>query len=530
MTQPPAVKAPAQATPQGKPQDKAASAAPARTPVDSAQRDAMLRDPKAPIRGTLTLDPKLLVQLLVARSAEIEYSHLQIEVAQNMRRAEDALYEPVLFQSTRRESRERQRTVEERLASLATSRVNTLQEDVNSVELGVRSRFSTGAEASVSYRQTEKQNNIIASGGTYDTEYNGSLILSIKQPLWRGRGRSVVETDRKLAEAEEKISLLQYRQQLLKTCSDALTLYWQLYRALEVYRIRQLAVDNTKQILADTKARIDAGRVPASNMLEANAAALLREVELNRAEQGVREAEARIQTLLSISSLQDPGLRLLAREDSTAMKMSPVSVQQRYQLALDTWPAYQIARLRNEQANLRLNFADNQRKPAVDLVMSRSNTGLASDRTEMRQLASTARYPEWYVGINVEMPLGGNQKAESQYRAQTTRVKQSQLEIDSVYNALANDIRIRQEQAEGALLEVQQVRRDVELREQIFNNERIRYDSGLGLLTLLLQREGELNEARQRLVESNTRLGQANVALMFSDGSLLQEYGITLKD
>lgn len=502
-----------------------------------AQRtDAALPDAGAlqsQLRGQVALDPRLLLQLVVSRSAEIAYSKMQIEVASELSAAEAALYETIFFSNLRKDGGERQRTAEETISIVAASSQSMLAEQVKTAELGVRGRLPTGAEVSLSYRVRNRNNNLIgiASPSGSPEEYDGALILTMKQALLRGRGRSVIETDLKVAEAEQKIALQQYRQQLLKTCNDALSIYWQLYRALEIRQIRQQGLDYARSVQADTGARISAGKLPPSNMIEARAGVLMREVEQIRSVQGVREAESRLQTLLNVSGLDHLDLSLIVRERNPKLvRMQSMSAEQRYRQALGSWPALNIARLRAEQAGLRLNFADSQRLPALDLVVSRSNTGLAKGYEETRKLAESSKYPQWSIGLNFEMPLEGGQKARSQYRAQLARTKQAEIEIDSIHAALANDIRMHWEQAISGHEEVSKVNVDVELRTELLRIERVRYDAGLSLLTQLLQREADLSDSRQRLVESNTRLGQSNDALLFADGSLLQEYGIILKE
>lgn len=493
--------------------------------------DAAVRP--TPLKGKVALDPKLLLQLVVSRSAEIQYSKMQIDVASELRAAEAALYEATFFTTLRKDGGERQRTAEESLSILSASRQSTLREQVKTVETGVRARLPTGAEVSLSYRMRNRNNNIIAlasRSGSPD-EYDGAMILTMKQALLRGRGRSVIETDLKVAEVEQKIAFHQYRQQLLKTCNDALAVYWQLYRALEIEQIRQQGLDYARRVQADTAARIEAGKLASSNMIEARAGVLVREVEQIRSVQGVREAESKLQTLLNISGLDNLDLTLVVRERNPALaSMGAISAEQRYRQALDGWPALGIAKLRAEQAGLRLNFADSQRLPGLDLVLSRSNTGLAKGYGEARSLAGSSQYPQWSIGLNFEMPLEGGQKARSQYRAQLARTRQAEIEIDAIHAALANDIRTHWEQALSGHEEVSRINVDVELRTELLRIERVRYASGMSLLTQLLQRETELSDSRQRLVESNTRLGQANDALLFADGSLLQEYGIILKE
>lgn len=484
----------------------------------------------ATLRGVVTLDPRLLLQLVVSRSAEIEYSKMQIEVSGQLSKAEAALYELVFYTALRKDGGPRQRTVEERITSPSTSKLTVLHEQVTSAESGVKWRLPTGADMSASYRMRQRSNNIIASASTSDTEYDGALIMSFKQPLLKGFGRAVTETDMRVAADEQEIALWQYRQQMMKTCNDALGVYWQLYRAIEVKKIRDQALDYGRQVAVDTAARIRAGKLPSSNMIEAQAAVLLREVEQIRAEQGVREAESRLQTLLAISGLADSGLQLVVRDDIRFDRIDVGTAAERYRRALDTWPALRIARLRAEQAGFRLNYAANQTLPSLDLVLMRTNTGLSTSAREARQLTDDAKYREWSIGLNFEMPLGGGQKARAHYNAQEARVRQAQIEVDAIHTALGNDIRSKWEQAIGGRDEASRMGEDVTLRSEILRIEKVRYDSGLTLLSQLLQREAELSESRLRLLESNARLGQANDALLFADGTLLQHYGITVKE
>ena len=487
--------------------------------------------PGAPLSGVVTLSPKLLLQLVISRSAEVNYSRAQIEVAGQLSAAEAALYEVVAYSTLRRDGGPRQRTIEERIASVSTSSQTILYEQVKNAEAGVRTRLPSGADLSLSYKLRQRSNNIIASAATSDTEYDAALVVGFRQPLLKGRGRDVVETDLRVARGEHRIAMLQYEQQLLKSGTDALAVYWQLYRALEVQRIRDAALDYAHRVAADTGARIDAGKLASSNRIEAQAAVLLREVEQIRAVQGVREAESRLETLLNISGLAEHQLSLVVRPgtpDFSAVELGTAA--QRYEQALTRWPALEIARMRREQAGVRLDFARNQSLPTLDLVLSRTNTGLSNDNHTARELTEQSRYPAWSIGLNLEIPLEGNQKARSQYRAQGARVHQAEIEIESIRTALANDVRMRWDQASGGAQEVTRMDTDVALRTELLRIEQVRYDAGLGQLSQLLQRETELTDSRQRLVESNARLGQANDALLSADGSLLAHYDITLKD
>jgi len=485
--------------------------------------------PTAALQGSVVLTPKLLLQLIAGHSAEVAYSRAQIEVAGELSKAEAALYELVLFSSLRKDDTLRQRTVEERISSIATSKLDVLDERLQTAEFGLRERLPSGADISLSYRAREQRNNIIKSASASDTQYDGALVLQLRQPLLRGFGKGVIETDLKVARAEEKIAALQYRQQLLKTGNDALALYWQLYRALEVSRIRQVALDYARRVEADTLARIDAGKLASSNKIEARSAVLVREVEQIRAGQGVREVQSRLETMLNVPNLSEQITLSVPANAAEASRVEALSLAQRYNEALGRWPALGIARLRHEQAGIRLDYARNQSLPQLDLVLSNTRTGLSGSYGTARELTEGGHYPSWSIGVNLEVPLGGNQKARSQARAQDARVHQAELEVDAIRSSLANDVRTRWEQARAGTDEVERMRADIDLRTEMLRIERVRYDAGMGLLSQLLLRESELTESRQRLVDSLSRMGQANDALLYADGSLLDHYAITLE-
>src|SRR4051812_18366790 len=63
------------------------------------------------------LDPRTMVRLVVERNAEVIFNRLQNDIASYGVDAQAAMYEAVLFATIRREDRDRQRTIEERLTT-----------------------------------------------------------------------------------------------------------------------------------------------------------------------------------------------------------------------------------------------------------------------------------------------------------------------------------------------------------------------------------------------------------------------------
>ena len=475
------------------------------------------------------LDARSFMQMVVAQNLEVKYSRLSLDVSRRLEGAEQSLYEPVFFGNLRREGRERQRSIDE-MQTYASGK-SLLEETVSTTEMGIRGKLPTGAELSLSYKATQKANNLIPqySFGFLDTEHNGLLSLTVRQPLLRNAGRSVIETDLRIAELEQRIATAQLVQQTQKVSIDGLNLYWQLHKAQQSVYMRQEAVTTSAALLTDAQSRVDAGKTPPSAVAELQAAVLGRQADLLRSEQALQEARSKLMTTINL--IWAPHVQIATQPTSFSQwrapsEDSPVD----FETALGAWSPYVIALLRQQQAQIRLNFASNQKKPNLELLMGYSPTGLAYTRDQADQTTLGGRYPEWYVGLNLELPARGNQRAEQQFQAQVARTEQAALELQAIRNSFANDLSLRLADVKSAHDAVRLGGADLKLREDIFANEQQRVKLGSGSVSNLIQKQSEWLEARQRLLENQVRGEIASSLLQYTEGKLLAEHGILIDD
>ena len=474
--------------------------------------------------GTLRapLTPRTLAQALTVRNLELAYGRDSMAIGASLAAAEAALYEPVLFASAKRTSIERQRTTEEKSSNIFVQQDNKLDEDGRTVEAGVRQRVPLGGELSVSARQAQRSSNVLAkSAPPVSLEINSGLVLSFKQPLWRGAGVGVTETDKRVSEIESLVTQWQYLQQLYKVLAEGLSLFWQAEVASQATRWREQLLTSTTSLVQDARVRVEAGKLAPRANLELARVLLAREADLGRAVQTRDELKLRLLSSLDLDAALLPSLQLDGQNISP--QVATVTVDE----ALALWSPYQVAMLRKRQGELRLAFASNQRRPAVDLVMSYTQGGLANARS--RTAWSTVKdgeYPEWFVGLNIELGAQGNRKAESQMVAQARRVEQSDTEIAAIRQAFLNDRRAKLMARDQLLRETDLTQQEVKTRQALLDDERQRFDAGLGLLGSLLQAEQDLLESRIRAADAQGRLETARLALLLADGTLLPAYGI----
>ena len=466
------------------------------------------------------------LKLLVMRSLDVQYSRLSANIAQHNEAAEAALYEPAEFINLRREGRYRQRSLEE-LQTNSSSTAN-LDETGSSQEVGLHGKLPSGAEVSLSYKLTRKVNNLLPqySFGIYDSEFNSLLNVTLKQPLLRNAGRSVTETDKRVAELESRAALQQLLQQTLKTSIDGLTLYWQLHRAQETTRLRQDALNASEALLADTQSRVNAGRTAASALLEVQGVILNRKAELARSVQAQREAQGKLLTAINLVS-DDSAPASTAPQWHSPDLDAPPATNTKDQI-LSRWPPYQIALIRQEQARIRLDFADNQIKPSLDLILSYGATGLGYNRPTTIATATGGRFPDWFVGLNLELPVGANQKAQRQYMAQAQRLEQAAMELVAIDNAFSNDLGVRVADLSNAQTVFKLSRSEVELRQKMFEYEQQRIQIGSGSISSLIQKHSDLIEARQRLLENQIRYEIALATWQYTNGTLLTDNHIEI--
>lgn len=486
------------------------------------------------------LDSRTLVRLALMHNAEMLSARLQTQVAAAGFEAETGLYQPILSAAVRAEARDRRRTIEERLNNAAGGLVN-LDERVRAGEVGMRMRLPLGGELGMAWRATQRRSNVIgsASFAPSESESVGALVLTLRQPLMRGVGRDVVETDLRLADAEREIARWQFRQQALRVTGDALSAYAQLQRAVQSQQLRQEATENARTLVEDVRVRVTGGRLAPSAIEDADSALSARESDLARGVQGIADAEARIRVLLDLPS-DDGGWALPGWPEAVdaalplTASMTPASASaqaaQRLPSATAGWPPLRIAQLRRTQAEQRLLQARSRALPALELQGSYSSNSLEQyPRIALRE-AARGGSPDWTIGLALELPIGGDTRARAQVQMQRLRLEQASVEVHGARQALASDLHNRVVQLAAVQDERAPLLRELRSRQELLSTERAQLAAGVAPAARVLRREADLLDARLRLLDVQARLALAVVGLQLVDGSLLDAYDVSIEE
>ena len=474
------------------------------------------------------LGPIEFVQLLSARNADILISQLNTNVDKQLYNSESGIYEPIGYTTVRKEGRFRLNTVEEQIVS---SNLPYLREQVMTTETGMREKLPSGADATLGYQVSDRTNNLVASqtDGLFHSEFTSSLVFTLKQPLLRNAGREVTETAKKLAELDFQISKEQFKQQLFKSSLDGLNLYWQLYKNQSALQLHDETLKQAQDLMKNATARLKAGKISESSLLEVRSMVLMRNIEYQRSKQAFFDAKLKL--LSSLDTKSNAATDVQLNSDDLIPPGSPWLAPDTYAPPTDilkTWPLYTIANLHKEQAEIKLRNLRNQDKPNLDFVMSGSGNGFSYKQGDAERDARGRNYPDWYIGFNLEVPLGGNYKATGQYKAQIERLSQSEIELESVSVSSSNELLSAIQDSEVSYLSVQQSAEDVQLQQTIYDNEVRRFMLGNTILSTVIQKSNSLMDAKMRYIDNQVKFEQSKTMYYIYSGQFFDHYGISL--
>jgi outer membrane protein TolC len=470
------------------------------------------------------------VQQAVVQNATAQAARLQAQAAGRLVDAERALYDPTLVGRARRELSDRPRTFEEQTSGLTNVGKDSAIEQYSSASAGLRGKLPSGATFEFSQELRRRASNLLANGDV--REHRGTLSLTLRQPLLKGAGRASTEADLRVAEKEQQIEAQRFIKQLLDVVTDAGSTYWQTYRAEQTVRLRERAVDVANELKAEVQRRVDGGMAPRVELMEAELALSSRQAEAVRARQLVVEVQARARNLVALDPMTSPDWVLATTFDEAAPE--PVALQADRSAdvppsLLDNVPAYQIASLRRDQEQIRLDHARRQERPDLSLELGLNRNSLVDNWRRGLEQSLGERHPGHYAGLALEMPIG-NGAARSRREAQALRRDAAKLQADAEARTAYNEWAARRGQWAASLNELTLLGREVQGRQALLAAERENYQSGRSRLRVLIEAQDRLDDSRLRQMDAAVRARVAEIALRASSGELFGFFGLKLVD
>lgn len=261
------------------------------------------------------------------------------------------------------------------------------------------------------------------------------LALSVSQPLLKKFGRENTELNISLASFNKEASLQQFLTRLTGVITQVRTEYFKLYSLRENLEVNKTSLTLAEKILAETRAKVKAGVLPAMEILNAEFNVSTRENALINAERALRDERDLLRTLCQITR---PGE--IDPVDSPVTVSFSFAEPDSVTSALSRRPELRQLRENIKSSELQERFLRNQTLPDLSLVASAGLQGIDSRYGAQWESMGRGDYPVWSVGFSFAYPLGNNAALNDSIKGRL-KTEQLRLQLQSQEEAIANEVR-----------------------------------------------------------------------------------------
>lgn len=398
------------------------------------------------------------------------------------------------------------------------SELASAQNQVLSLEPGVRIPLRTGGSTSVSLPFSRAENNNRFS--TLNPAFSTDLQFSISHPLLRNAGRRTSTAPIRIAGYNQQATEAQTKLEVIRQLAAVDRSYWRLVAvrlALDV-SLQQYELAREQEGRADR--RVKAGQAAEVELLRAQAGVAQRLEAIIVAENAVLTQQRELKRIVNL-----PGLTIETR--TMVVPSSPPDPVE-YEFARDRLIADAVAnrmellelelRLAADAATIAFNM--NQALPLVSLDYVYRINGLgASTQDSFRQVEGN-RFEDWELGLTAEVPIG-NEAAKARVRESILRRLQRLSTRDARRQAITQEVLQAIDQIDASWQRILAARQSVVLNTRLLEAEQRQFDVGVRTSTDVLDAAASLADAQLQEIRALSDYQIAQVDLAFATGTLL---------
>ena len=497
--------------------------------------------------GTLNLSMQEAVSLALENNPTLKVEKVRVEQARSRVGQQEGDFNPVFNSGTK----------VNRGDIIVASRFypeGFYAESQRSQSLGIegKSRVGTKFTAGISYADMHSTSNT----QTLSPQYSALASIGFSQALLRDFGRTVSETKIRIAQKGDAIAegnLFTKIAQMIERVEEA---YWNHTFLLKELEGRKRSLDNAQEFLAQNENLLRVGRVASVSVLQARAAVAERERDLVMAQTAADQYEDRLKNLLWL----DFTTTHVIPTDPPEQKPVNVDLQKSVEAALQRRPELKALQSEYEQREIELKYAQNQKKPRLDLNVQYAHNGLSgkpsatcidptsvlcipvgtnvsgsifdsrtAGRDALANVFSLNPYENWSVELKLQIPIG-NQSAKEQFQEASLRRLETGTNLVSMKDQVTIEIRDAIREAQSAQKRVDSSREAITYVEDQVEGMRRQLEAGLVSSYDVLKAFDEVDKARTIELQAMMDFNVALSKLRLAEASGFQKYGIELSE
>jgi outer membrane protein TolC len=372
--------------------------------------------------------------------------------------------------------------------------------------------------------------------------------FSIQQELLAGFGFGPNLRYLRIAKNNKKISDIAFKDQIIATVTQIENIYWDLVSAYEQTRVNEQSSAFAQQTFDNAKKQFQLESIPEMDVMRAEAEVSRRDQDLIVARTSLELQETLMKNAVT-KSLDDPVLEAMPVIPTDHMQGVPAeavpSIQDLISSALQGRP--ELSESDIDLANRRISrqAARNALLPSLSLVGFWGSSGLAGPLNPVCGPACTSSVPtdfggalqnafndsspDYYLGVNMNIPIRNRVAKADQYRSEL-EYRQAELRMEQLKKQVRIEVRNAQYALEQTAARVQAARKARDLAKRTFEITQKEQDLGAGSSYQTLSAQRDLALAELDLVSASTIFEKAKIELDRATGTTLEHNGIRVQD
>ena len=419
--------------------------------------------------------------------------------------------------------------------------LNTTQSD-----LSFSQAFATGTMVQFGWDNNRQTTNSIFSN--LNPALNSQYRVTVRQELLAGFGLGPNLRYLRIARNNKKISDIAFRDQVIETITQIENIYWDLVNAYEQSSVTQQSLDFAQQSYENAQKQLKLEAIPAMDVMKAEAEVSKRQQELTVANSNEHLQESLLKNALT-RSLDDPLLEEMPVVPTDRMENMPkaesVPLTDLITQALKTRPELQESDIDLVNRQISRKAARNALLPTVSLVGFYGGSGLSGELNPLFQGSNNSNVPtdfggavvnafnnsspDYYVGVNLSIPIRNRVAKADQYRSEL-EYRQSELRREQLRKQIRIEVRNAEYAMEQSAARVQSAQKARDLAQKTFDITKKEQDLGAGSSFQTLTAQRDLALAELDLVTAMTTYQKARVELIRATGTTLEHNNIQIED
>ncbi len=456
--------------------------------------------------GVDNLSLSEVLRLALEQNREIAVERTAVEIQSVRIEGAYGAFDPELSLRTIAESRERAQNIRE---VAATDGISIFEQDNIFFQTGLTGRVPLGTRYEFTLNSDRLKNSLNARPDSrFRPEYDSDVALTLTQPLLRDAGRYVNRLQIFLTRGEREIAGHELRLKVLEIAGQVIQTYADLIYAQGNVQVRRDAVEVARTQREENQKRVELGVMKPLDVLQAEAAISLAEDELIRAEVFLNQRQNALKALVDRDYREVAEVTPFASDPLDTQMINADDLGYWIGLALRHNPEYQKELAKLGQEDMRIDYAENQLKPRVDLQGSLGYNGLSDGYGSSFEDFGDRDRPDWTAGVVVRIPLG-NREAKARLREAQMRKTQVEDSIGFARNSVISALDSALDRVRASRRRHEAIGKTVELAAESLEEERSRLEEGLTTSYDVLEMQKELADARARRLAARTDIMKA---------------------